>query len=919
MGFFDDVLGGDEEDSSNNNNGGGGLGDIVDDVVDDVSDTVDEAVDAGQEAARDISEGAGDVADEVSEGDLGGAVDEASDTVEDVASGSSDTGSSGSSGGPPDPSPEPTSDPEPSSDPAPDPDTGGGSSSSSSSGSNPQDVADQLLNQGGQGDLPETQEEVDQAQNFRENNPIVAATNPQMDKFLDTREQNLEARNQLDQQIDNLQEAPENTQVRFGQGDNADTISREAALDRLRDQRQDVTQAIQENNQTVISSRNTRNPSQTSSQDQGSDLVDQGVDTVESFFGTGAEIVQGGSDIVEGAVNTASDVTGIETPDAPDTPEIGIPWTDLEVDVDNIWMGDQDNTGGSPVLESTADGQADVVREFDQFSEDLRDTGLTLMSEGQDLGEGFAETVPQSGDAIAWAGEQTGVQEVEDFGRAWSNVQDSFQEGVGTAGTQAAGFFTAGAGSFGMLGVDASRDPVATGQNFIRGEQEFLQQTAGQFSEGPVQFIAEEGGEEVSEAAIGGLLFGGAGAAAGIVPTPEPEVEPEFNPEVEPEAETETEVEEEIETEFESDATMEDLPSGFTQVQDVETNVQPIREDLVREPAPGVREIRPGEGREVFPDQPRAEEFDFEVGEETASARATPTEPDRVQDPGEFRGENPETGFTDVEQEIVREVRGRDDVTIRQGETVEERGPGLTQPEEGQTVIEAEETETGGELLFSVMGPVPPSLVEPETETEINPQPENIGPDPELADVSPDVDVGNIGPEVEFEPETETEIRVEPEAETEVEPEIDRAIDPVIDQRDETGQEFGQDQGQDFREEQVQEITNDMPPEPNGPDKIMEPGGGFEPEVFPDFRPEPEFEPEPDRTPDRDFGSEDNPFARETGSEGQGGEADPEFRPSLEAILFDVEGKAPADDEVLTGTEIRPVPEELEEEFDFPF
>jgi hypothetical protein len=952
MGWLD--FGGDDDDSGNQeDSGGGGLGDVVDDVGEAAGDVAEGA----QDAVDEVSEGVEDVADEVSEGDLGGAVDEAgdtaedvgdtaSDTVENVASGDADTGSD------PDPSPEPTSDPDPtggSDDSGVDVsvsdevevDTPSGSTTVDSSDDTDndgtvnidqsdlnQDPADQgqagdpsdilNLNPADQG-LPDSQEEVDQAKNFRSENFILSQATPGVDEALDSREQNLEALNQVESSIDQVEGAPENARFNFGD----QTLTRDEALNKLENQQQSIEQAMQQNEQR-FNEIQAPEPSQNNTSREEPGLVDQGIDTVEGFFETGAEVVQGGANVVGAGVNTFSDVTGIETPDAPETPEVGIPGTDFEVDVDNIWMGNEDQSGDL-VLDSAADPSADPVQEFDNFSEDVRDTGLQVMEAGQGVGDRFAEVAPNTNEILLkGAGDVTGIEELNEAGEGVGDVTDSLQRGVGTVGTQAAGFFTAGAGSFGMLADDFVTDPIDTSQRFGAGTMQFVSQTGSQFTSSPVQFVAEEGGEEVSEAAIGALLAGPAGAAFGATPTvtPEPEVEPEFNPEVEPEAEPETttEVEPEEETEFGPDeVTMEQLPSGFTQVQEVETNVEPVQTDLVEETA-GVEVTRTGEGQTVYPDQPRAEEFDFQVGEETAGARATPTEPDRVNDPGEFRGEDPRTGFTDAEQEIVREVRQRDDVTIRQGDTIDETPPGRNEPDPDQTVIEAEETETGGELLFSVMGPVPPSLVEPETETEINPQPDIQGPDPELADVSPDVDVGSVGPEVEFEPETETEVRVEPE--TEVEPEVDQSVepefDPVIDQREETGQEFDQAQTQEFREEQAPEVTEDRPPEP-GPDKIMdfapEPG----PEPFPDLRPEPEFEPEPDRTPDRDFGSEDSPFSREAPGDDQGGEAEPEFRPSLEAVLFDVEGEAPGDDEVLTGTEVRPIPEDMEDEFDFPF
>jgi len=957
MGWFD--FGGDDDDSGNQeDSGGGGLGDVVDDVVDDVSDTVDDvsdsvgdvvddAVDSGQEAVDDISEGAGDVADEVSEGDLGGAVDEAADTVEDVASGSSDTGSSGSSGGSndfdsggsdidfdsggggesdPDPSPEPTSSPEP------DPSNADPSDTAGNGGGNTNNLADQLLNQNQDQGLPETQEEVEQVRNFRDQNFILSAATPGIDRALDAREQNLEARNQIDQQINDLQEAPEGTQVRFGEGEEAERVNRSEALDRLEDRRASVDRSMSQNERLLENVQRRRSDRSSTPEPQNDPVTDIGTflnpldgnpnqNFREEATTAGVDLMQKGQEF--------GDYVGGLVPRPGEGKEMGL---NIARDItQDLGIGTEEN-------------RQQVFNKFERYWPEAPaqtsggERGIAMLSAGADeLSAGLSDGDLDRQEAQNLALE-LGRQKFGSGTEQQLDAREDLVSGVATGGTQITGLAIGATGATGLaLEQDLKRlqgeeaDGPGLVGSIVQGAPVVFEQAA----EDPGEFVAEETGEEVGEKIVFGSLTGGAGLVATSVPTPEfsPEVDPEFNPEVDPDAVREVSPEPENDPEADlgragdpRDVEMEDLPSGFTQEQAPDMNIEPVQENEVTE-AGGLEIIREGEGRTVYPDQPRAEEFNFEVDEGTADARATPTEPDRVNDPGEFRGEDPRTQFTDVEQEIVREIRGREDVTIRQGETVEERGPGLNQPDPDQTVIEVEESETGGEMIFSVMGPVPQSLVDTEPDVEINPQPDIQGPETDLADTSPDTDVADVGPEIGAEPETE--VRFEPEIDTEVEPEVKTELDPRVEPAIDQGldQDFIQEEAQEFQQEQIPEIDERQPqqqttgepsPEP-GPDKIMDFAPEPEPNIFARTEPQPEFEPEPDRTPDGDFGSEDSPFSREAPADEQGGEAEPEFRPSLEAVLFDVEGEAPADDEVLTGTEVRPIPEDMEEEFEFPF
>jgi pilus assembly protein FimV len=944
MGLFDDVFGGDEEDNTGGSSSGDSGG-IIDDVVDEVSDTVDDAVDAGQEAAGDISEGAGDVVDEVSEGDLGGAVDEAADTVEDVASGSSDTGStSGSSGGSTstspsagstddsggidffggdeddggdggaDPSPEPDSDPSP--DPSnADPVDSEGQQGSGSSSVEADSLTDRFFQEDDQG-LPETEEEVQQVQDRREDNFILQNATPGISEALDARKQNIQARNTLDRQINQLQDAPESADVTFGEGEESETVSVDKAVDRLEDRRSTVDRSMEENEAVL------QNRGGSSSEGSGDQITD-----IQTFLNP----LEGNPDqtVSEEALTAGIDLMqegqefGDQVGDLVPRPGEG---KDAAIDIVED-ITEKFNIGSEEDREEALNVFEEVFPEAPSFTSGGQKGLATLTVVGEQAGENLGDESFEQEDAQEFFFE-VAEQQFESGTEEQLDAREDVVSGVATGGTQVTGLtLSAAGGSARALREDTPglAEGAAAGPGIVLDE----------VSEDPGEFIAEEFGEELGEKIVFGTLTGGAGLAASSVPTPDftAEVEPEFNPEVDPDAvstvdpEPETEVEQGRTPGDPMDVEMQDLPSGFTQEQAPEVEIEPVQENEVTE-AGGLEIVREGEGQTVFPDQPRAEEFDFEVGEGSTEARATPTEPDRVGDPGEFRGEDPRTQFTDVEQEVVRELRGREDVTIRQGETVEERGPGLNEPDADQTVIEVEETETGGEMVFSVIGPVPQSLVDPEPETEINPQPDIQGPEPDLADTSPDADLADVGPEVEPEPETEVTFEPEPEPETEVEPEVDTDLDPRVDPAIDQGLDdrFIEEEGQEFQQEQAPEIEERRPqeqtdPEPEGereplPNKIMEP----EPE--PTFFDEPKIEPGPEFSPEdsRDFGDEEeavskNPFEEESVNP----EAENEFNPSLGAVIFDIEAENPGDQEVFTGTEVRPVPEDLEEEFDFPF
>ncbi|MDY6773559.1 MAG: hypothetical protein SVS85_00030, partial [Candidatus Nanohaloarchaea archaeon] len=312
-----------------------------------------------------------------------------------------------------------------------------------------------------------------------------------------------------------------------------------------------------------------------------------------------------------------------------------------------------------------------------------------------------------------------------------------------------------------------------------------------------------------------------------------------------------------------------------------------------------------GQGEEVFPETP-AEPFDVETKPgESVETRTRPLEPEQGETPGDIRGEAEETGFTEQEQEIIREKRGREDVTILEKES-------------GEVGLKAEETATGP-MLLSTAVPVPVPKIEPEPEGEAEPTPPAPPrPESELLDTS-EVDVETVvggGSGQELEPEQELGLDTEPESEVETEPGIDLQPAFELEQLPGQGQELGQGQEQEPGQQQEPQPPETEPPETEPPETeppVFEPGLEF------GFEPEPGQETEPGREwsrPRMDFDL--------SGDESQkGGEAgnfmvarrETDYSPNI-AGLFS--GKTleeePSGSRVYTGWTARPPVVEGEEE-----
>lgn len=494
--------------------------------------------------------------------------------------------------------------------------------------------------------------------------------------------------------------------------------------------------------------------------------------------------------------------------------------------------------------------QGSFSQNLEQTGSDLSNVGAAVQEEGSEVGD-FVERNVNEALGGGTVGRRTG----------------QLAGGVGTLGTQAAGFFIEGGGGLIELRAQDLQNPgeLSGSSRQVEGTQQFLSATGEEVSEDPLGFALEEGGEEIGEAAIGGLLLGGPGAAAGLAPNPEPEVEPE--PEIESEVETETEADvSTISTELET----QDIPSNDALPREILGAQSPeIEQEMVNTPetfeADGIQRTELDAGPEAVGRNPQPSEFESDVAQAESQSFV-----------------EQETGFKPEEQEVIRQSRGREDITLRQEETIErEFGPGENEPEEGATVLEAEETSTGGELIFSAIGPLPVNI-ETETETELNPQP----PQADL------FDSGSLEPEfnqnIDFEPDsninTEQEPSIESEVQSQVETEFQNSVDPVFLEVEDSSQ--AQEQTQDLFEEQggledllqinqQPQVEESVTQEPETEEELLEQ------EIENNFR----FDSRPEPEPEIQGFEEENIFEEEfiggESIEDQGGQ----FAPTLGAAI----------------------------------
>jgi hypothetical protein len=590
----------------------------------------------------------------------------------------------------------------------------------------------------------------------------------------------------------------------------------------------------------------------------------------------------------------ATDLTGDDKPDASIPPseqeDVNDPAQEQQADDD---LKQLDRNKG--VIGQATD-VVDEAREGDvqEFGEETAEVGLEVMSLGQTAGEAAGDVADPLTSLLPGP--------AEDFGRG-------VVEGTFTLGTQVTGLAIGGTGAAIDIGAEASDDLEGTGEQLAEG----LEAVPGEFAEEftSAEGIGQEVGEEIGEAAVGAVLFGGAGIAAGAVPNFEPEIEPE----VKADPETAQQIggrSEPLELTQDRDAlqdlgipgeqqTSYNLPPQFERTPE---SVQGVQTDAVQR-GPGIEARRPGQGQgpEQVPKTPSREQAVQGPQGDTAEVRSRGLEPDSDPgraDPGSLRGEQEGTGFTREEQEIIRERRGRDDVT-------------LFEDEEGEVRLEAENTASGPMILSSVVPvPVSPETFEPDPEPQVEPEP--AGPESDLVDVQPETGqepdpILDQEPEPEFEQEPEAGIEQEPDQTLDVNTGTRvgpiASVEPDID----TGQR--QDPDIDTGQRQQPEPEPEPQPEPE-PEPQPEPEPEFEQEPDPFLEPEPEVEPEPSIDPNQD--STDIGFPGSSpADDGSGAPVDTEFTPSLEALVEGFTAEEAPDE--ITGLEARPITED----FEFPF
>lgn len=142
-------------------------------------------------------------------------------------------------------------------------------------------------------------------------------------------------------------------------------------------------------------------------------------------------------------------------------------------------------------------------------------SGVELMQRGQRFGEGVSRDIePEQGifRPSKSALPDNVAQEID-------RLEKEAAGGAATLGTQAGGLAVATPGA---LSLSFSENTPSIQEGVAFGATE----TARQVKEDPLGFAAEEGGEEIGEAVVGGLIAGPAGLALSATPTPEIEVSP---------------------------------------------------------------------------------------------------------------------------------------------------------------------------------------------------------------------------------------------------------------------------------------------------------------------------------------------------------------------------------------------------------
>jgi hypothetical protein len=460
------------------------------------------------DSVEDIVDEADDVADEVVEGDLGGAVDEAGDAVDEVTGGEKDskkpdeTSDQKDASSPEnvgerirDPDPEPAGDTGPGFD-VPEPDTGGGGGGSTSS-PDPVDTGDSGSSSGqdvpspserlrgettvpSPESLPDTQEEAEEAREFREDNPILQNATPTAGEALDARETTLETQKELRQAREKLQEAPKGSRI-IGEG--GEQLSRDEALDRVEDRQRQVTEALESQDETF------------------SEFVDD-TETLTPEQENIQEFRRERNTILRDPVREAG--RDFLTEASAGNPRDAFREAEEELIIGGVATVDQSARFG------------------DRVSGTLEDAGVSPGIGGTGFFEESAETL-----------DELGVQGAGRVDRTTERFEREVTGGVTAGPGTAAGLATAFPGAFSKSSRSTLQDlgiieGEAQSPNLGEGAAAGFTLTAEEAREDPVEFFGEELGEEVGEAA-GGFLIGGPAGAAATAGTPTPEITPSID------------------------------------------------------------------------------------------------------------------------------------------------------------------------------------------------------------------------------------------------------------------------------------------------------------------------------------------------------------------------------------------------------
>lgn len=583
--------------------------------------------------------------------------------------------------------------------------------------------------------------------------------------------------------------------------------------------------------------------------------------------------------------------------------------------------------------------EAGFRQNFINFSRDVTGAGLKIMEEGQKLGEQIGGSVPRPGDSKQKAAniieqnlqlnnrqekfvdnyqesgpqapattsglekglaflnllEETAKREkkaketLKEFTLIKSPVatekeleaREDFVTGIGTFGTQLAGFGVAGAGSFGVLGERATRKPVETAEDLAQGTSQFILATGGQASQNPGQFVGQEVGEEVGEAAVGAAVLGPAGAALGATPTPTPETV----------TTPDTELISQAEGLITQSPTRAEVPR--------EERVPDLGEQALGRDAQGVQE------------EPQSQL----LGQNLQKREVAQPQNQRAGVPEDIQGLRQE------EVEVLEQRR--------------EREPGVQEVESRIESIEDAQSQrpTAEEVVIETQAE---ELTIEETVSSESEPPSLLGTSRGRLEL--------VEPETVQEPETgfteTTEGRIETseneinliEERTQVEPEQEQNLDPTQEPTQDTGIDFVPELGEDqfqINEQEQNPIQEQTPNQEQKPVEELVPEQENKAEPRPEPKPEPEFlpeikeepliksEPRPESerelrpTPESDFnlGSE-SLFEPDIQKQSSVSES-PEAAPSVDAILFgDTREEELEDDTVFTGFEVREVEED---------